>query len=320
MAQSETLHVILGAGGAAGTPLALELLAGGRRLRTVSRTGRGLPGAEAMRADLTRAEDVRSVVGDGATVYLLAGLTYDRRVWQVQWPLIMRNTVEACEARRARLLFLDNVYLYGPVDDPMTESTPIRPASAKGRIRAQLIAFLKERMAAGRLTAQIARAADFYGPYSERSSIPSLLVFQRLAAGRPALLLVRADTRHSYTYTLDVGRALRLLAEAQDAWNEVWHLPTAGPPLTGREFVEAIARELGVPARMRVVPQWFLAAAGLVNTQMREIAEMLYQNDRDYLFDSSKFERRFRISPTPYPEGIRATVEQMKRQPIREKR
>ena len=44
---------------------------------------------------------------------------------------------------------------------------------------------------------------------------------------------------------------------------------------------------------------------------------MLYQNDSDYLFDSSKFESRFRFAPTPYEEGIRETVRGFGRPPAR---
>jgi len=277
----EQYHIILGSGGAAGTPLARELAGAGMRLRTVSRSGRGPARAETMSADLTVAGQVLEAVEEDAVVYLLAGLAYDRRVWRGQWPLIMRNVVSACEAKNARLIFLDNVYLYGRVDGPMTENTPARPSSAKGRIRAGIAAFLQEEVAAGCLTATLARAAGFYGPHSEATSIPEILVFQRLAQGRPAQLLARADTRHSYTYTLDIGRALRLLAEAEDCWNQVWHLPTASPALTGRQFVELAAREMGVPARLSVAPRWLLTAMGLASTRLREVAEMLYQNESD---------------------------------------
>jgi hypothetical protein len=36
---------------------------------------------------------------------------------------------------------------------------------------------------------------------------------------------------------------------------------------------------------------------------------MLYQNDSAYLFDSTKIERAFKFSGTPYDEGIRATAD-----------
>ena len=313
MAERGSLHIILGAGGAIGTPLAELLLASGARLRTVSRSGAGPAGAERVRADLTDARNCARVVDEDSTVYLLAGLPSDRRVWRAEWPLIMRNVVSACATKGARLLFLDNVYMYGKVEGPMTESTPVRPSSVKGGIRAGIAGFLQAEIAAGRVRALIARAADFYGPHSERSGMPSILVLQPLAAGKSARVLVRADAKHSYTYTLDCARALPLLAAADDAYGQVWHLPTAHPPLTGREFVELAARELGVPPRLTVTPGWMVRAAGVFSTLMREVGEMLYQNRHDYTFDSTKFEKRFAFTPTGYVDGIRETVRQMRR-------
>ncbi len=313
MSEARPSHVILGAGGAIGTPLAAALLERGARLRTVSRTGHGPAGAEAVRADLMRAEDVRRVVEEGATVFLLAGLAYDRRVWRAQWPPIMRNVVAACAAKAARLIFFDNVYLYGRVEGPMTEDTPVRPTSRKGEVRAEIASYLGGEIAAGHLTAAVARAADFYGPHAEKNGLPSLLVFQRLAAGQPARVFVSADTRHSYTYTRDCARALCLLADAPDAFGRVWHLPTARPALTSRRFVELAAEALGVPPRLGVTPRWLIEAGGIFSTLLREVGEMLYQNERDYVFDSSRFEARFAFAPTPYEEGIRETVAWMRR-------
>jgi nucleoside-diphosphate-sugar epimerase len=304
----EGLHVILGAGGAIGTPLAEELLARGVKVQTVSRSGRGPAGAEALRADLMQRDEVLRVVGQGSTVYLLAGLRYDRRVWRAQWPVIMDNAIAACAERGARLVFFDNVYMYGRVEGPMTETTPVRPSSEKGKVRAAIAAKLLEAAAAGRVKALIARAADFYGPHAEKTSVPSLLIMQRLAAGKPARVLVTADARHSYTYTLDCARALWPLAEADDACGQVWHLPTARPALTSREFVEIVAHELGVPPRLSVSPRWAVRVGGLFNVLLREVGEMLYQNDHDYIFDSSKFERRFAFTPTPYDQGIRESI------------
>ncbi len=302
------MHIILGAGGAIGTPLAAELLARQQKVRAVSRTGVAPAGIEAVRADLNQPDDVLSSVEPGSTVYLLAGLKYDRRVWQEQWPRIMRNVVRACSEKGARLIFFDNVYLYGRVDGPMTEQTPVRPTSHKGEIRAGIIEFLQNEMAAGRVNAAIARSADFYGPHADKTSPASIMVFRRLAAGKSAQALVDPDTKHSYTYTLDCAKALCLLADADDAFGQAWHLPTAHPPLTGRVFIALAAEALGVAPRVSVLPAWTMKTLGLVVPMMRELAEMLYQNDSDYVFDSSKFERRFAFTPTPYADGIRASV------------
>jgi nucleoside-diphosphate-sugar epimerase len=299
------MHIILGAGGAIGTPLAAELLARQQKVRAVSRSGAAPAGVEAVRADLNDPDDVLRAVEPGATVHLLAGLKYDRRVWQEQWPRIMRNVVRACSEKGARLIFFDNVYLYGRVDGPMTEDTPVRPTSRKGVIRAGIVAFLQNEIAAGRVTAAIARAADFYGPHADRTSAAAIMVFQRLSAGKSAQVLVDPDRTHSYTYTPDCAKALCLLADADDSFGQAWHLPTAHPPLTGREFIALAAEAFGVAPRVSVLPAWMMKTLGLVVPMMRELAEMLYQNDRDYVFDSSKFERRFAFTPTPYADGIR---------------
>ncbi len=302
------LHVILGAGGAIGTPLAQALIARKLPVRLVSRRGVTAEGAGSVLADLNDAAGVLGAVEEGATVYLLAGLEYNIRVWREQWPRIMRNAVSACEAKGARLIFFDNVYAYGAVDGPMTEETSVRPTSRKGEVRARIAGVLQDEMAAGRITASIARAADFYGPYAGKTSVLSILVFERLRAGKSAQVFASADTKHSYTYTLDCATALCLLAQAEDSFGQVWHLPTAQPAPTGRELVELAGNALGVNARLSVIPAWTVKAAGLVVPFMRELGEMLYQNDRDYVFDSSKFERRFGFTPTPYEQGIRETI------------
>ncbi len=302
------MHIILGAGGAIGTPLAAELLARQQKVRAVSRSGAAPAGVEAVRGDLTDFDDVVRAVEPGTTVHLLAGLKYDRRVWQEQWPRIMRNVVRACSEKGARLIFFDNVYLYGRVDGPMTEETPVRPTSRKGEVRAKIIEFLQNEMAAGRVTAAIARSADFYGPKADKTGVLSILVFQRLGAGKSAQVLVDPDRKHSYTYTPDCAKALCLLADADDAFGQTWHLPTAHPALTGRELIDLAAHALGVAPRVSVLPAWMMKTLGLVVPMMRELGEMLYQNDRDYLFDSSKFERRFAFTPTPYADGIRECV------------
>ncbi len=43
---------------------------------------------------------------------------------------------------------------------------------------------------------------------------------------------------------------------------------------------------------------------GLFVPFMKEMPEMMYQYDRDYFFDSSKFERRFNIKAIPYRQGV----------------
>ena len=166
--------------------------------------------------------------------------------------------------------------------------------------------------AGGKLEACIARCADFYGPHATNSLVHAI-VLPPLSKGKPAQWLVDADQPHSLTYTPDCGRALPLLAEADDVWGQVWHLPTAAPPITAREFAAIAAAAFGVEARVKALPRWMLRIAALFQKEVAESMEMLYQYDRPYFFDSSKFERRFGFTPTPYAIGIAETVRALPR-------
>jgi hypothetical protein len=98
------------------------------------------------------------------------------------------------------------------------------------------------------------------------------------------------------------------LAQADSAWNQTWHLPTTPDPPTGRAFIEAAAQGLGVEPKYRVLGPAMLGIVGLFNPMVREVREMLYQNNAPYLFDSSKYARAFGFAGTAYADGIRATA------------
>jgi len=198
--------------------------------------------------------------------------------------------------------------MYGKVDGPMTEETSFNPCSKKGEIRAQIATTLLEEMKAGDLTALIARSADFYGP-DAKTSVPNIFVFDKLAKERTASWLVNDSVRHSFTFTPDAARTLVVLAGNEKAWNQTWHVPTAPSPPTGKEFIGMVAREFGVEARYRVLGRPMIKIAGWFDKTIGETYEMLYQNDRDYLFDSTKFARAFNFEPTPYADGIRITAD-----------
>jgi nucleoside-diphosphate-sugar epimerase len=261
---------------------------------------------------LIKFSDINGSIEETSIVYLVAGLPYNTKVWQEQWPRVMQNVVQACEAKKTRLIFFDNVYSYGLVNGSMTEDTPINPCSKKGEVRAKIVEYLISEIKQGNIIATIARAADFYGPYTEKSSVPFILAIQNLAHGKKAQWLVNATNKHSLTYTGDCGKALYLLAQASDSWNQVWHLPTVKPPITGEEFIKIAAGELGAKPEYKILRKWMLRLAGLFNEVVRESYEMLYQSEYDYIFDSSKFEKRFNFNPTPYDKGISETIAHFK--------
>ncbi len=307
-----SLYTILGAGGVVANELAKLLINRNGEVRLVSRSGRSMPGASAHKADIARSDEAVQAMKGSSVVFLCVGLKYDRRIWEELWPAIMTNTIEGCKQAGARLVFLDNVYSYGRVRGAMTESTTYNPLSKKGEIRAEIATKLMAEVKAGNIQAMIARAADFYGPFADNVAIPDMLVFKRLSEGNNANLLATADTKHSYTFTLDIANAMLTLADSQEAYGQVWHLPTAPDPPTGKEFVEAAAGELGSSRGYSILSKWILRAGGMFDRTIYEIVEMFYQNEYDYIFDSSKFTGRFGIAPTSYAEGIRLTAEYYK--------
>jgi nucleoside-diphosphate-sugar epimerase len=300
---------ILGAGGAIGSELVKQLAGRKLRIRLVSRNPKMMSGAaEVVAADLSDRDATLKAISGSSVAYLVAGLKYDLKLWREVWPRIMQNTIEAAKRAKARLVFLDNVYMYGKVNGVMTEDTPFHPSSKKGEVRAQIATMLLNEMKNGTLTALIARAADFYGP-DTRTGIPNVLVFNNLAKDKKAMWLMNDSRKHSLSFTLDIARSLVLLANNESAWNQTWHVPTAPNPPSGKEFIRMAADEFHVAPKYRVLTRTMVWGAGWFDSNIREVYEMLYQYDSDYVFDSTKFTRAFGLQPTTYAEGIHITAE-----------
>jgi len=300
------MQTILGANGTIGSLLARDLRNYTDRIRLVSRNPKKVNDSdELFPADLGNSEIVDKAIEGSDVVYLVVGFDYKTEVWQEKWPKLMRATIDACIKYKARLVFFDNVYMYDiNTISHMTEESSINPPSKKGEVRSQIAKMLMDEVKAGRLMALIARSADFYGPKNEKSFINEMVI-KSLKKGKSADWLLDTDKKHSFTFTPDAARATAVLGNTDDAYNQVWHLPTDSNTLTGRELVGLFAKELDAKPRVRPVPMWMLKILGLFIPIMKEIQEMSYQYNRDYFFDSSKFDKRFKFKTTTYGEGVK---------------
>jgi nucleoside-diphosphate-sugar epimerase len=135
------------------------------------------------------------------------------------------------------------------------------------------------------------------------------MIFEKMKSGKPAQWFVNAKQPHSFTYTPDAALALYLLSGSENAYGQTWHLPTAKPALTGKEFISIAAKYMHAKNKVQVLPKWLVGIIGLFVPVMKELGEMLYQNEFPYVFDSSKFEKAFQFKPTSYDNGIRRTAE-----------
>ena len=304
------MQTILGSGGAIGIELAKALNEYSTDIRLVSRNPKKVNERdELFPADLLNPRDVREAVEGSSIVYVTVGFPYAYKTWKQSWPVFIKNVIDACMEFESKLVFFDNIYMYDLNHlDGMTEDTLIKPPSKKGVIRAEIADMIMDKVKEGKLTALIARSADFYGPGIKNTSVLTETVFNPLSKGKKANWMASLNFKHSYTYTPDAGKATALLGNSEKAYNQVWHLPTAENPLTGREWIDTIASEMGVLAKYQVATKFIVNLLGLFNPIMREMPEMMYQYDRDYIFNSDKFTNQFAFEVTPYREGIREII------------
>lgn len=307
------MQTILGSTGTIGNELAKALTPYTDKIRLVSRHPHKInPSDETLAADLLDIEQTMNAVKNSSVVYLAIGLKYDTAIWQKQWPVIINNVISACKKYNSKLVFFDNVYAYGKVDGWMREDTPVNPCSKKGEIRAEITRTIMREVERGNLKAIIARSADFYGPNTPLSFI-TVVVFLKLADGKKAMWMGKDNLKHSFTYTPDAGKATALLGNTESACNKIWHLPTDKNVLTAKQIIEKIAAVYGVKPSYTTLRKWMVQAVGIFNPIVRESVEMLYQNEYEYIFDSSKFETAFGFKPTSYDEGIKVTAEYYKK-------
>lgn len=304
------MQTILGAGGAIGVELAKALKTYTNQIRLVSRNPQKVNETdELMAADLLDTDEVRRAIDGSEIVYVTIGFPYSLMDWQACWPKFIKDVIAACKEFHSKLVFFDNIYMYDPAYlNQMTEETPINPPSKKGKVRAEVAQLIMDEVKAGTLTALIARSADFYGPGIKNSSMMNETIIKPLKIGGKANLLGSVDSKHSYTFTPDAGKATALLGNTADAYNQVWHLPTAPDPFTGAQWTWLIASELGIKPDYQLVNKYMVWILGYFTPIMKELQEMLYQNRKDYIFDSSKFEKRFGMQPTPYHLGIKQVI------------
>jgi nucleoside-diphosphate-sugar epimerase len=299
------LHVVLGAG-PLGLAVARNLAQREERARIVTRGGEAeVPtSVESVPADLAQpAEAIRACQG-AEVVYHCANPPYHQ--WPELHPPLMSAIIEGATAANAKLVFGDNFYAYGPADGPLTETLPNRATGPNGRTRAAIAESLMRAHQSGQVRAAIGRGSDFFGPQVRESSVGDR-VFGNAMRGKPAQVLGNPDLPHTVTYIDDFARALVTLGVSEEALGQVWHVPN-DETVTMRRFVETVFSVMGAKPELRAAPRWGLTLAGVFNPTIRAVKEQLYQSERPWVIDSSKFERAFGWKATPLIEAVTATA------------
>lgn len=306
-------QTILGANGAIGIELAKALREYSSDIKLVSRSPKKVNPTDVLfPADLSEGENVYKAVKGSSIVYVTIGFPYKTKIWAEKWLPFIQSVIDACLKYNSKLVFFDNIYAIGGDQvNHITEESPISPTSRKGKIRAAVDQLILMNKKENNLQMVIARAPDFFGGTSPKSSILMNLVYDRLIKGNRALWLCNADKVHSFGYVPELAKGTAMLGNTNEAYGQIWNLPTDSQKITGKEWIELFAKIMNCEPRYRILSHRLVKLMGLFIPIMSELAEMNYQYDRDYYFDSSKFNNYFHYTPISNQMAVKQTIENL---------
>jgi nucleoside-diphosphate-sugar epimerase len=306
------IHTVLGASGAIGRAAIKELQNRNLTVRAVERK-RKLEGIETVEADLLDANQADNSIKNSDYVYLCVGLLYQSKIWIKDWPKLMQNVINACSKANAKLIFLDNMYMYSqPLKTPFTESCPQNPTTKKGLARKATTDLLLTAIAENKIKAVIGRSADIYGEYSTNSLI-YISFLENMLKGKAPQVLVKKGVKHTYAYTGDIGKALVALALDENTYGQVWHLPV-GEPITIDAVNEMLNELLDTAFKVSYVSKIMRKILSLFIPPITEVEEMLYQVESHYEMSCQKFMIHFPdFKTTHYQEGISKMVQSFRK-------
>jgi nucleoside-diphosphate-sugar epimerase len=263
-------------------------------------------GVELVASDLYDPAQVREVTRGARVVYQAAQPPYYE--WPEKFPLLQNAILEGLTGSHAKLVLIENVYMYGdPHGKPMTENTPYNAHTRKGRVRGEISQAAFKAHKEGRVRVSAGRGGNFFGPWGTDSTMGER-VFYPLLQGKPAQSIGRTDLPHTHTYVKDFGAALVTLGERDEADGQVWHVPNDQPRMSQGELIRMFAQEAGVEPKMSSMGRTMMAIGGLFIPEARETVEMMYEFEKPFVIDSSKFEKTFGLKATPMREAISETV------------
>jgi nucleoside-diphosphate-sugar epimerase len=302
-------HVIFGTG-AIGLATLDALRRRGEAVRLVNRSGTApVPDdVEIVKGDASDPGFTAAVAEGARVVYQTLSPPYHQ--WVELFPALQAGVLAAAQATGARLVSMENVYMYGrPAGQPLTETRPYAAHTRKGQLRARMSRELMAAHQAGRVEVAAGRASDYFGPRGGGLSNLGDRVFPPALAGRTATVLGDPDQPHTYTYIPDIGEGLAVLGEHPDAPGEIWHLPNDPQTRTTRQLVDSIYRQAGQPrTRLRGTPVLVLRAFGVVNPTVRELVELQYEFQEPFVVDSSKIATKLGVRATPLDRALADTL------------
>ncbi|HWY71401.1 MAG TPA: NAD-dependent epimerase/dehydratase family protein [Terriglobales bacterium] len=310
-------YALFGATGTVGKALAAKLAKKGTPFRVVGRFEERLrrdfgvyePLVEYCAADLSDPAAAARAAAGVETIFYTVGVPYTQFE---QHPKLTRIALGAAVTAGVRhFVHVGTVYPYGvPQQEFVNESHPRNPTAFKGRMRKEQedLVFAADNPKGMRTT--ILRPPDFYGPDSELSYARA--IFDAALKGGTANVIGPIDTPHEFIFIPDLAETLIALSEKEEAYGKAWNV--AGPgQITTRQFAELVFAAVDQKPRLRVAGKFMLRVLGLFNPLLREVVEMHYLWTTPVKLDDTRLRQLLpSLHKTPYPEGIRATINAMR--------
>jgi nucleoside-diphosphate-sugar epimerase len=244
------------------------------------------------------------IAPSAAAIYNCVNPPYHR--WAKEWPPIAASFLGYAEKTGAVLVTCSNLYGYGPVDVPMTESLPLNAPGVNGKVRAQMWLDAKALHDAGRIKATEVRGSD-YVCAGEQSRVGTR-VMPKILAGKAAQVLGDIDVKHTWTYPLDVARLMQIVATDSKAWGKAWHVPS-NEAKTQKELLTELAAVAGVNnPKLSSVPNFMWNLLAVFNPLMKALKETAYQMQRTYILDESAARKEFGMQPTEWKQILKEVV------------
>jgi nucleoside-diphosphate-sugar epimerase len=257
-----------------------------------------------MAGDAYNLDFTRQACQGAVVVYQCAQPQYQE--WAEKFPQLQASILEGAAGAGAKFIVGENLYMYGEVSGPIHEGLPYHAQTRKGKVRGEMAKAVLEAHRSGSIRAASARGSDFYGPYVQESSLGDRAIIPALQ-GKSASLTGQLDLPHTYTYINDFGKAMVILGERDEALGQAWHVPNP-PTLTQRQLMTLFFEEIGKPPKMSGMGKLMVSLGGLFIPAARETIEMLYEFEKPFVVDDSKFKQAFGDIATSHPEAVRATV------------
>jgi nucleoside-diphosphate-sugar epimerase len=214
------------------------------------------------RGDVRRPETLTAPVSGVEAVLHLAGMMGVWRPMADYHAVNATGTANVCRAalsEAARVVHVSSWTVYGmALGQPVREDHPLTPFREPYAVTKAAGDMVVQRMIAeDRLPAVIVRPGTFFGPGDH---LHFGRTADRLRAGR-GVIVGSGDNALPFVYVTDVVQGLLLALDHERAVGRAYNI-TGDRPLTQKQFLHAIAREIGASPPHFHVPYPALYAAG----------------------------------------------------------